>query len=248
MTNAQLEQKLLQGEGLTCEFKKCSNGIHSDVYETVCAFLNRFGGDILLGIEDNGKVTGVPEKSAVELCRNFANTLNNPDLFKPVIYASTEIIKYQGKTVIQCIIPQSSQVHIFTERRVYKYITTDDLRIDMLPKIRQLAVNKWGTHPWQNLDDMQLFKSAGLYTRDYNTNNDGFTFAAILLLGKDEVIQDIFPAYRTDAICRRVNQERYDDRNVIMTNLVDSYSILMDFARKHLLDKFFLDSQGKNIS
>ena len=33
------------GETIAVEFKRCGNGIESDVYETVCSFLNRFGRD-----------------------------------------------------------------------------------------------------------------------------------------------------------------------------------------------------------
>ena len=49
------------GETVAVEFKRCGNGIESDTYETVCSFLNRYGGDIYLGVEDNGKVRGVPK-------------------------------------------------------------------------------------------------------------------------------------------------------------------------------------------
>ena len=35
------------GETIAVEFKRCGNGIENDVYETVCSFLNRFGGDVL---------------------------------------------------------------------------------------------------------------------------------------------------------------------------------------------------------
>lgn len=38
------------GETIRVEFKRCGNGIESDTYETVCSFLNRFGGDIFLGV------------------------------------------------------------------------------------------------------------------------------------------------------------------------------------------------------
>lgn len=34
------------GETTAVEFKRCGNGIENDVYETVCSFLDRFGGDI----------------------------------------------------------------------------------------------------------------------------------------------------------------------------------------------------------
>lgn len=32
------------GETIAVEFKRCGNDIENDVYETVCSFLNRFGG------------------------------------------------------------------------------------------------------------------------------------------------------------------------------------------------------------
>ena len=42
---------LRNGEGLSGEFKRCSGRIEHDVFETIYAFLNRFGGDLLLGVE-----------------------------------------------------------------------------------------------------------------------------------------------------------------------------------------------------
>lgn len=50
------------GETIAVEFKRCGNGIEHDTYESVCSFLNRFGGDIFMGVLDNGTVVGVPEK------------------------------------------------------------------------------------------------------------------------------------------------------------------------------------------
>ena len=41
---------LAVGETVAVEFKRCGSGISADTYETVCSFLNRFGGDIYLGI------------------------------------------------------------------------------------------------------------------------------------------------------------------------------------------------------
>jgi hypothetical protein len=49
------------------------------------------------------------------------------------------------------------------------------------------------------------------------------------LLGKDEVIQQIVPYYKTDAILRRENTDRYDDREIVKTNLLESYDKLMAF-------------------
>ena len=44
-----IEQILKVGETIAVEFKRCGNKVESDVYETVCSFLNRFGGDLFGG-------------------------------------------------------------------------------------------------------------------------------------------------------------------------------------------------------
>lgn len=46
MEQERFKEILEIGETIRVEFKRCGNGIESDTYETVCSFLNRFGGDI----------------------------------------------------------------------------------------------------------------------------------------------------------------------------------------------------------
>lgn len=115
------------------EFKRCGNGIESDVYETVCSFLNRFGGDIFLGVLDDGTVLGVPENAAADMVRNFISCVSNPALFTPTVYLSPKVLKYEGKTIIHIHVLPSAEVHS------YKKIIYD--RIDMLPKLRIMAEN-----------------------------------------------------------------------------------------------------------
>ncbi len=77
------------------------------------------------------------------------------------------------------------------------------------------------------------------------TGERGFNLAAILLLGKDDVILNACPSYETDALVRKVNMDRYDDRKIIRTNLIESFDRLMEFGRKHLPDKFFLEDENR---
>lgn len=136
--------------------------------------------------------------------------------------------------------------NIFTEKRIYPYASEENLRLDLLPRIRKMAVNNaGGRHPWESMSDQELLKSAGLYGMDIATGEKGYNLAAILLLGKDDVIMNTCPAYETDALVRKVNADRYDDREIIRTNLIESFDQLMDFARKHLPDKFFLEDVSR---
>jgi ATP-dependent DNA helicase RecG len=61
-----------QGEGIHVEFKACSNKLSKEVFETVCAFLNRSGGELFLGVNDNGKIIGI-EKNMI-----YAENSNKP--------------------------------------------------------------------------------------------------------------------------------------------------------------------------
>lgn len=139
--------------------------------------------------------------------------------------------------------------NIFTEKKIYPYIRIDDFRLDLLPRLRIMADNNSGNnHPWGNMSDEELMRSAGLYGKNLETGDVGYNLAAVMLLGKDDVIADVAPAYLTDALLRRDNVDRYDDREIIKTNLIESYELLMEFGKKHLPDKFYLeDDQRKSL-
>ncbi len=269
-----------RGEGLTVEFKRCGNGIQNDTYETVCSFLNRFGGDIFMGVEDDGTVIGLPENSIPSLIKNFISMTGNGNFLSPSFYLEPEDVILEGRHVLHVYVPPSSDVHslkgicydrgndadvkvsgtdkiaemyirkhnLFTEKQIFPCLTKNELRLDLLPKVRQMALSKQPGHPWGEMPDDDLLKSAGLWGTDYAKNTTGYNAAAVLLLGKDDVIRNIFSAYETDALVRRVNLDRYDDREIVRTNLIESYSALTEFGKKHLPDKFYLDENSQNIS
>ena len=73
----EVQSILTIGETVAVEFKRCGNGIENDTYETVCSFLNRFGGDLFMGILDDGTVVGIPEKAAPDMVKNFIKVISN---------------------------------------------------------------------------------------------------------------------------------------------------------------------------
>ena len=46
------------------------------------------------------------------------------------------------------------------------------------------------------------------------------------------MILSVLSHHKTDAIFRVYNTDRYDDRDVIITNLLDSYDRLMSFGKR----------------
>ncbi len=136
----------------------------------------------------------------------------------------------------------------YTENDIYPYCRMDQLREDLINKARKLAGNKEKKHPWLMMDNMELLKSAGLYIEDPLTGKKGFTLACILLFGKDETIIAACPQHRTDCIKKIINLDRYDDRDDIRTNLIESYDRMMAFVSKHLDSNFAIGTDTTRYS
>lgn len=125
--------------------------------------------------------------------------------------------------------------------RVYPRLGLDFLDFEVIGRVKKMAVSRVDDHPWTNMSEEEILRSTGLIQTDPDKGEEGITLAAILLFGKDSTIMSVLPQYKTDAIYRVKNVDRYDDREVIITNLIDSYRRLMDFGKKHLNDTFVLD-------
>jgi len=128
----------------------------------------------------------------------------------------------------------------YTEREIFPYVTENELRFDLVQRAQKMALTENRNHPWKYMSEMEIIKSAGLYDEDWRTGKKGFNLACVLLLGRDDVIKSCAPGYETDALVRRVNTDRYDDRLIVGTNLIEAYDLLMEFIAKHTMDRFFL--------
>lgn len=125
--------------------------------------------------------------------------------------------------------------------KVYPNLDVDFLDFSVIERVKKMAVERNKNHIWGNMSNEDVLRSANLILTDSETNREGITLAAILLFGKDNSIMSVLPQHKTDAIFRVENKDRYDDRDVIITNLIDSYYRLIEFGRKHLNDLFVLD-------
>jgi ATP-dependent DNA helicase RecG len=259
---------------VTVEFKRCASELTNSVFETVSAFSNRYGGYILLGVEDDAAISGVNSNAVQSVKKNFTNTLNNTQRFAPTLFLALEEAEIDGKIVLWCYVPANSQVVMFggkiydraedgdmditrnsamvaqihqrkaadySERKIFPHAKDSDFEFArLLPLVRRLAVTQRADHPWEKMSDDKILKSAGLYQTEPESGKSGYTLAAILLFGREELIRACTPNYVTDAICRRENLDRYDDRRMVTVNLIDAYGQLIEFIGKHTLDRFFL--------
>ncbi len=277
MFKNKIESILKKGEGISVEFKKATDKLPSNLFETISAFLNREGGEILLGIDDDKNIIGVSENLAESFCKQIANTSNNPQLLFPSFLIHANEIEFRNKKLIYIYVPISSQIHKFkgkiydrsadgdfvlssddqikqayirksaqySENIIYPFLEQTDFAVGIVDRVRKIIRIYRPDHPWNELNDMEFFKTSGLYRKDLSTGKEGFTMSALLLFGKDEVIQSAIPHYKIDALVRKENLDRYDDRDNIRCNLVEAYDRLMAFVAKHLPDKFYLQNDQR---
>jgi len=264
-------------EGLALEFKEAADALPKDLFETVCAFVNMDGGLIVLGVADDGAITGVEPTAVNRMKAEIASLSNNPNKLDPpyLLFPRTEQI--EGKWIIRIQIPASSQVHqtggivflrseegdyrlkdphqiaglvnrklsFYTEQRVLPWLGMDNLRADLFEQARTLLHAERRNHPWLKLSDEELLRIGGFIRRDPLSSETGYTLAAALMFGSDETIQQAVPAMVFDALLRRDNVDRYDDRVMLYTNLIDTFDHLMGFVEKHLNDPFYLEGNER---
>jgi len=273
MNIERVKRLLKEKENIRLEFKKAAAALPDNLFESICAMLNRDGGDIILGANDNGDIIGVEGSQVSTMVTNLVNLSNNQQKLDPPFILFPQNYEITGKWVIHIQVPASSQVHKtagvifdrsndgdfrvthahqiaeihnrkrnhYSEGIIYPALRFEDFKTELFPKIRNLISSNNSNHPWLALNDQQMLEKAGLWKRDFQTGQEGYTLAAALLFGKDEVIQQIVPHYKIDALVRIQDTNRYDDREYIQTNLVEAYEQLMAFVGRSFPDKFYME-------
>lgn len=269
------KELIQQGEGMQVEFKSGSEDFPQSIYETVVAFLNRHGGHLFIGINDQGKIMGLTKEQISKFKKEFVSTLNNGNKIFPTVYTLLEELTIQHKTMLYCYIPEGSFVYkldgykvydrnedgdfeitnnpslvsemylrkksSYSESKIYPYAQLSDLEPSAFQRVRDMVKIQKKEHPWLTMSDLELLKSAGFYMKDMETGKEGITLGGILVFGKQTTIQSVLPHYRTDVIVRMNDFDRYDDRDDIRENLLESYERIMNMIRKHLDEGFYLE-------
>ena len=273
MTGEELKSLLAHGEGVGAEFKESTHQLARKIYESICAFLNRKGGHIVLGAKDDGRIVGIAPDSIQEQMDTLVKDMNNPQLFRPTYYLIFESIEVDGKLLIYCHVPESTQAHSYknvyydrnrdgdfelrsteqianlfirkskrkTEESVYPALGMEALDGEAFEFMRHMVRANNADHPWLSMDDEEMLHSGQMIAVDPETGKEGLTLAAILLFGKRNTIARVLPAYSIDMLWRIHNTELYDDRLQIKENLMVAYRKIMEFIRKHLPEKPYIE-------
>lgn len=160
--DAKLESYVRAGEGMNLEFKRCGGKVERDVYETICSFANRQGGSILLGVLDDGTVSGVSPKAVASIERNIVNVANDPSMFNVAPALEFERLEGDGgKTVIRVWVPMGPALYSF-KGTIYDRAADVDVKVKTEAQHAAMIIRKQSfytektVYPWVTEADLDL--------------------------------------------------------------------------------------------
>lgn len=145
MTPEKLKDIITLKEGTEIEFKRSQDNLARSVYESICAFLNRKGGHIVLGVDDNRNIVGVNPEKVQEQFDTLAKDMNNPQLFRPTYYLHYEPLEIENKKVIYFYVSESGQAHSY-KGVYYDHNQDGDFELRSTEQIANLFIRKSKMH------------------------------------------------------------------------------------------------------
>lgn len=200
---ARLKDALRQGESERVEFRR---SFGDETLRSLCAFANAKGGEVWIGVEDDGTVVGT--SVGKESLRDWANQISQNLGIRP----SLETVEFEGKTLVRIAVDESQWKPVRYRGRAYirsgssDRIATDeeetrwvlervgttwdalpeprarleDLAPSQIQRFRKLCNLKGRRHIPEEEDDETVLRKLGLLTDEGEV-----TRAAVLLFGKE---------------------------------------------------------------
>ncbi|MDR1417917.1 MAG: hypothetical protein LBI80_01975 [Endomicrobium sp.] len=75
-----------------------------------------------------------------------------------VVIAFKECCNKIGDSVYQTVLYLRKQSS-YSENKIFPYATISDLRMNLINRVKQMAVNQSKDHPWQNMSNYRYFKN-----------------------------------------------------------------------------------------
>lgn len=102
-----IQQLISQGEGQTLDFKFCITD-SKKIARTLVAFSNCDGGRLLIGVKDNGNISGIRSDEEFYMIQAAAEMY-----CRPIVLFETKNWEINGKTILEIIVSKSDRKPYF---------------------------------------------------------------------------------------------------------------------------------------
>jgi ATP-dependent DNA helicase RecG len=256
MNEEQLLMLIERGEDQSVEFKS-SLKLRQDIGVAISAFANAASGVILIGVSDDGEVTGVTVGR--KTLEDFANWVKrNTD---PQVYPDVKVRKVNGKDLVQVSVKESDEKPVFFKDRAYQRVGKTNQRLSA-SKLRELAKQERVKLHWDericeratldDIDEEKVKRFLAMAKEERNLNirpdisigealerlelarNGLLTNAAVLLFGKKP--QRFF--LQAETRCGRFKGTKpikpFLDMKVFDGSVIDQVEMALDFTLRHI--------------
>ena len=145
----------------------------------------------------------------------------------------------------------AEQIEDSRDSKVLKHYDMDDIDMSSFYAYRNIFKSNQPDHPFNEKSDLEFLKSIGGYRKDRETGDTGLSIAGLLMFGKSNDIEDIFPYYVLDYQERpkAKTELRWVDRVTIdgtwSGNIFDFYRIVIKKLFADLKVPFKLESDRR---
>ena len=251
MTPEQLHTLISQGENETIEFKA---SFTKAVIETLVAFSNTRGGQVLIGVDDEGKIKGV--SITEETVQKWINEIKQSTEHR--IIPDVDILSIDSKVVVIMTTIEYPIKPVSFKDKYYKRVLNSNHKMTLseIANIHLQTVNSsWDYFPDNNhnLEHISIDK-INKYIVDYeNWNDTKVDYSAIEFLNKQEILRNgklTFGSYILFANNLCINSDLQIGRFKSPTKIIDSLNLdtdilteleaIITFIKKHLMVEFII--------
>jgi len=163
-----IKNLILQGEGQTLDFKYEITDAKK-IAKTFSAFANTNGGILLIGVKDNGKITGISIEEEEYMLESAAYIF-----CRPLVKYNVNKWFIDGKWILEVFVPPSRKKPHFAlneDNKWRAYIRVNDKNIQangLILKIWKAQKNKKGTFIRYGMLEKQVLKTLESQPRTFN--------------------------------------------------------------------------------
>ena len=245
MSNKTLKSIITAGESVTVEFKR---SFDNAAIETISAFANTIGGSVIIGVGDDGKITGVTiGRETLKEWQNNIKTATAPSLLPDIVEHHLD-----GKTIVVIGIQEMPVKPVACRGRYFRRSlnANSQLSISEMMDMHLRSLNtSWDFQPDSRhvIDDISIDK-VNQFIDIVNRQRDvKITDAPFDTLRKFELLRDGAITYgcyllfmKDESLLTTVEMGRFQTDTVIKdgvrtkTDLFTEINSVMEFIRKHI--------------
>jgi len=145
----------------------------------------------------------------------------------------------------------AEQIEDSRDNKVLKHYDIEDIDMSSFYAFRNIFKSNKPDHPFNEQSDIEFLRSIGGYKKDRENGDVGLTIAGLLMFGKSNDIEDIFPYYNLDYQERPQAkiEQRWADRVTLdgtwSGNIFDFYRIVIKKLFADLKVPFKLESDKR---